>query len=335
MAAFNVSLPNVLAELDETFPQNIQQGDYTAEATALQAQLSRQTARFMPIEGGGRNKKLLSTVVYWQKQCDIEVTDCSDECVVSTNEVTDDSETYTLDGCKQVDFKESWKRYRTAPHQLESSIAQTLGRNLNKMDEYLSGQFILFLEASKGTHEYAAMPYGSNNAGDWEIAANDWTDNLVPHLRLSARFARFPQFYLLDGLNLLTTVEKARYYGANDNGRGENSLWQSLNYVFDPIKMVELAADKTYLVNPGSVALLTGNWWDSVPVTHAGDHRMFTVASRNLPGVSYDVHEIQACSSNDFVTSWQIRANYKFVLNPEGCTADRTGVLSFKKIAGI
>lgn len=335
MAAFNVSLPNVLVELDNAFPVNIQQNDYAAEATALAAQLRRQTANFQLIEGAGRDKKKRTVRVYWEKMCDLAVEDVSDECAVSSNESTDDSEDYVIDAQKQISFKETWTRFRVAPHQFEMSVAKKLGWALNQLDEWLSGQFIAFLEASKGAHEYTDMPYGSNNSNDWEIPSNDWTDNLVPHFRLAARFSRFQEFYLLDGLNLNTTVEKARYYGQNDNGRGENSLWSSLNYVFDPIKMVEVAPAKTYLVNPNAVAFIAANYWDSVPVEFAGNHRVYTVPSRNLPGVAYDVHEVETCSSGEFTTSWKIRANYKFALNPEGCTADRTGVLSFKKITGI
>jgi hypothetical protein len=335
MAAFNVSLPNVFAALDEVMPGNIQTNDYQGEATALAAHLARQTARVNFIEGAGINKKTRTFTVYWEDLCDLTTTTVTDECTASSNETTDDSTTYALDGSREINFKESWKRFRTAPHDLEMSIAKKLGAALNTMDEYLSGQFITFLAASKGAHEYTAMPYGAANGLDWEINESQWTDDLVPHLRLAARFAKFPSFYLLDGLNLLTTVEKGRFYGQNDNGRGENALWNSLNYVWDPLKMSEVAPSLTFMVNPGSVAFVSGNYWDPVPVTFGGDHRMFTVASPNLPGVSYDVHELQTCSSDDFVTSWKIRANYKLLLNPEGCTADRTGVLSFKKVAGI
>lgn len=334
MAAFNVSLPNVLAALDAAMPGNIQQNQHAPEATALAAHLTRQTANIQFIQGAGQDKKLRTFTVHWEDVCNLDTEAVSDECAVSSNETTDDSTTYSLDGSRQVSFKESWKRFRAAPHDLEMSVAKKLQKGLSEMDEYLSGQFIAFLSANKGAHEYT-LPVGADNAGDWEINASDWTDSLVPHLRLSARFSRFASLYLLDGLNLVTTVEKARYYGANDNGRGENALWNSLNYIFDPIKMNEVAPNMTYLVNPGSVALATGNYWDAVPQEFGGSHRMFTVASPSLPGVSYDVHEIETCTSNDFVTSWQIRANYKLLINPEGCTANRTGILSFKKIAGI
>ena len=333
MANFTVSIPNVLAALDQAMPGNIQTGDYTGEATALAGHLQRQTATIQNIQGEGLNKKNLTVELYWEKMCDITVLDeCTDECTVSANESTDDSTTVALDQCAEASFKVSWKRFRSAPHELTMSVAKNLSARLNYLDEFLSGQFITFLGLNQGDHEYQ-LPVGSVTGTNWGVPAASWTDSLVPQLRLAARFARFPSFYVLDGLNLYPIIEKARFYGANDDGRGENALWSSLNYIFDPVKMVELAANKTYVVNPGSVAFLSGNYWDAIPREFAGNHRMFTVPSPNLPGVFYDVHEVETCSGDDFVTSWKIRANWKLVLNPEGCTADRTGILSFLKTA--
>lgn len=340
MANFTVSLPNVLAQLDQAMPGNIQQGDYNGEATALAAHLQRQTANIQPIQGQALNKKNLTVELYWEKMCDIATTAVTDECTSSENESTDDSQTVALDQGRETSFKVSWKRFRTAPHDLETSIARNLTARLQNLDEWLSGQFITFLNTNVGEGEYT-IPQATLNAGVYEINESDWTDSLVPQIRLAARFSRFPGFYVLDGLNLYATIEKARFYGANDDGRGANALWSSLNYVFDPVKMVEVAPDSTFIVNPGSVAFLSGNYWDAIPREFAGNHRMFTVPSPNLPGVLYDVHEQETCSGDDFVTSWKIRANYKLLLNPLGCNdgtggkKERTGILGLKKIAGI
>lgn len=332
MAAFNVSLPNVMAELNEKFPMNIQSADYNAYSTSVAEHRRRQTANFEFIEGAGRDKKKRTVRVYWKKMCTITPADCTDECAVSTNEITDDSEDYTISGCKMVNFKESWKRLRTAPHRLEENVAFALNAHLNALDTWLNGQFIAFVEANKGAHEYTQLPYGSDNSGDWEIPAIDWKDDLAIQFALAAQWARFPEFYMLSGLNLYSEITKARAYAANGEGKGENNLWGTLPVVFDPLKIEELAAGKTYMINPSSLALITDNWWDAVPIEHAGNHRMFTLPSRTIPGVSYDIHNTETCSSDDFVSSWQIRVNYEFVLNPEGCTANRTGILAFKKV---
>lgn len=339
MAAFNVSLPNVLAALDEVMPGNIHAGDNPADVASLVGQLTRQTARFNFIEGTGFGKKKRQFLVHWTKHCAPTVGSVTDECDLATEMSTDDSTTYTLEAPKEVGFLEDQggpqDRYRTAPHDRAMEIAKQIVRHLNAMDTYMAEQYIAFLVANKGEHEFTEATIGSANGLDWEVAANMWTDGLALEMSLAAQIARFPQVYILDGLNLYNIIRKAGFYGANDNGRGEAAIWDSMTYVSDPLKMRTAAPDTTFVINPGSIALVTDNWYDPVPQQPAPGHTVFTLPSRNLPGVSYDVTRIDACSDNGYVTSWKFRVNYKFVINPEGCKADRTGILSYKKIAGI
>jgi hypothetical protein len=222
------------------------------------------------------------------------------------------------------------KQFRTVPHQWDQTIALELAANMKAMDEYLNAQFIAFLEANKGNHEYN-LPVGTNDSQDWTIAAASWNVDLIPQLQLAARFARFSRPYLLDGNNLWASVYKAGFYSQNADGKGENLLFNTFPYVFDPITMAAVAPNKTYLVNGSAVALVTGNYWGDTREEMAPGHFVYRIGSRNLPGIFYDVHEIQACASNDFVTSWQLRANFEFILNPKGCTATRTGILAFEK----
>jgi hypothetical protein len=204
---------------------------------------------------------------------------------------------------------------------------------MKALDEYLTTQYIAFLEANKGDHEYS-LSVGSDNAGDWEIPAADWNVDLIPEFMLAAQLADFQIPYMLDGTNFWTQIAKARAFSANSDGKGENNLFGEFQFVQDPFNMVSAAPNKTYMVNASAVAFVSGNFWSQAPTEFAGTHRMWKVQSKNLPGIWYDVHEIEACSSNDFVTSWKIRVNGAFVLNPLGCEEGRTGILAFEKLAG-
>jgi len=205
---------------------------------------------------------------------------------------------------------------------------------MKALDEYFTQQYIAFLEANKGTHVYE-LPVGSNNAEDWEVAATDWNVNLIPEFMLAANLGKFTNPYLLDGTNFYTQMIVAGANQANLDGKGDSNLFGQFNVVSDPQNMIAAAPNKTYLVDPSAVAFLTGNYWGTVPEMRAGVHRMWKQPSMNLPGVYYDVHEIEACSSNDFVTSWKIQLNGAFVLNPLGCTETNTGILSFERLPGI
>lgn len=334
MAAFNLSLSKLQVSIEDAWNGAIQRGDYMAKVAALTGQLTRQTANIQPIRGTGTNAKKLTTTIYWPTVCTNTVSDCSDECIVSSSEASDASQDIALSLCKSVDFKESYKRFRTSPLPFEQVVATQFLAKMKALDEALCTAYITFVEASKGSHEYTGIPGGTVSSNDYEINENQWNVDLIPHFMLSAEFSRFTNPFILDGLNFYTQSVRASANQPNGEGKGDASLFSAMPIVSDPINMSTTAANKTYLVNPSAIALVTGNFWSDRPETFAGDHRVWRQASRNLPGVYYDVHEIQACSSDDFVVSYRISANYGFFLNPVGCTSTRKGVLSFEKVAG-
>lgn len=332
--AFSVSLPTVLAALDQAWMDPIQKADLIAEVTALRAQLARQTAKVEPIiSGSGRDAKRITKKIYWVDSCELTPEDCSDECVATSADSDDSEQDVTISGCKQLEFAVSMKQFRTVPHDMDQYVALRLANVLKNLDEWLNRQFITFLEANKGDHEYD-LPIGTNDSEDWTIPDVDWNVDLIPQLQLAARFSRFGRPYLLDGTNLWAAAYKANIFQGNDNGKGDALMYNQFPFVFDPLTMATVAPNKTYMVNSSAVALITGNYWDAVRREMAPGHFVYTVGSRNLPGVAYDVHEITACASNDFVTSWQVRINYQYVLNPKGCNTERTGILAFEKGTG-
>lgn len=334
MAAFNVSLAKVQISIDEAWDSAIQRSDYRAKTAAVVGQLTRQSARIAPIRGSGANAKKITTTIYWPEICTNTVSNCSDECVVSSSEATDNQKDVVLSLCKSVDFKESFKRFRVSPLDFEQVIATQFLVKMKALDEALNQAYIAFVEASKGTHEYN-LSVGADNAGDWEIDAIDWGVDLIPEFMLSAEFSRFSNPFVLDGLNFWTQSVRASANQPNDNGKGDAALFAEFPFVFDPVNMSSVAANKTYLVDGGAIALVTGNFWDTTPVSPVASHRLWKQPSRNLPGVFYDVHEITTCTSDDFVVSYRISANYGFFLNPLGCTAGRKGVLAYEKLPGV
>lgn len=337
--AFTVSLPEIYRGMDVAWNDAIKQQDYVAQADAARVCLQNQTARLEPgemISGTGQNAKKRTVRVYWLNACAITDGTATDECDVASVELTDDSETYAITSSREASFKVSWKDQRTRPHNLNEMVATGLLTASKKLDEYLSHQFLAFLAANNGAHE-VTYGVGAAGAGDvWEIDAPDWNVDLMMEFALGARFSRFPTAYALHGLNLWRERFKAGQYAANDDGRGENNLFNILPMYWDPIGFQEASVgDMSFVVNRSSVALATANFYDMAPIEFAGNHRMYKIASRNLPGVSYDVHEIETCTSNDMVVSYKLVANFDFFLNPTGCTSTRTGILQFSKVAGL
>ena len=146
--------------------------------------------------------------------------------------------------------------------------------------------------------------------------------------------AEFSNPYILDGTNFWTLKAQGGLFQQNLDGNGIANLFNDpFMWVQDPRGLNAAAPGKTYMVNPSAVAFVSGNFWATTPENFAGTHRMYKIASRNLPGVWYDIHELESCTSNDFVTSWKIRVNGAFLLNPLNCEKEnRTGILAFEKV---
>ena len=340
MAAFNVSLPKLQIAIDRAWRDPIRNAQFVAHVDALRTQLERQTIT-MPnnITGSGKNAKQLTTTIYWLESCTNDTTSCSDECVVATGEATDNSQDVTLSCLREAGFKEGYKRQRVSPHSLEETIAFQMMLKMKALDEYLNSQYIAFLEANKGEHQYE-LPIGADNGGDWEIPASDWAaygPALMGELQLAANLSQFTNPYMLDGQNFWIQRFIAQQNAANADGKGDNNLFNSMQWaVSDPIGMNNAGVgSKTYMINASAAAFVSGNFWDSVPKQMAGNHRVYKVASKNLPGIYYDVHEIEDCVSDDFILSIKMKAYGSFELNPLGCDTDVTGILAFEKVAGI
>lgn len=334
MAAFNVSLPKLQMSIDMAWNDAIQRAQYMAKVDGLRAQLQRQTAQIGPyVTGSGKDAKKLTRTIYWPEICTNTVASCTDECLVATGEATDNSKDIAVTTCQEVGFVESFKRFRVSPLKYEDVIAKQFLLKMKALDEKLAKDYITFLEAHKGEHQ-ATLTVGSNNSNDWEIPSVDWSADLIPQFIMDAELSRFSNPFLLDGANFYTQLISARANQANADGKGTQNLFNQFDFVQDLVNVEAIAPGKTYMVNPGAVAFLSANYWDTVPTPWAGVHRMWKMQSMNLPGVYYDVHEMETCTSDDFTVSYKIKAYADFFLNPLGCDTDITGILAFEKLAG-
>jgi hypothetical protein len=327
--AFTVSLADVLIQADQVWGNPIKNRDKVAKVEAAKAIMDRQNAEIKLIQ----DEKDLTVKVYWQNACFTDEA-CSDECSPATNTATDATETYVLDGCRQASFKIDEKDLRGRPHTIESVYAENLLANMRALDVYLAKQGIAFLEANKGDHEYTSIPGASIVTDDYEIPEANWNNQIFSYLAAAAEISQFNAPFLLDGDNLWHFWFNAKMNQGNGEGKGDFAKSNFFDAYFDLPNMLATAPGKTYLINGGAVALATGNYWGDAPMERAGNHRVYRKQSMNLPGIYYDVHEIETCTSGSFSISVQLKVYFKYLLNPKGCEAGRTGILSFEKVAG-
>lgn len=321
--------------MEDTWGDPIKQGDYIAKVAALQGHLQRQTARIeSPIVGSGGEAKLITRKIYWTNECTLAVGNTTDECAAASNTADDASIDVTISNNKEVPFAVSMKQFRSKQVEMQDVIANNMLVSMKLLDEYLNAQYVLALEANKGTHEYS-LPFGALNGSNWQIENTNWNEDIMPQFMLSAEFSRFVRPYVVSGVNSFADYQRSLKMAGNLNVAGIQNMYDTYNWVFDPITVEANAPNKSYLVNASALALVTGNYWSAVPTAITADHTVFSVPSRNLPGISYDIHQYRTCTSDDFVFSYKIRVNWSYILNPKGCTATRTGILAFERLVGI
>ena len=136
---------------------------------------------------------------------------------------------------------------------------------------------------------------------------------------------------MLSGHNLYQQDFLARMKAGNADGAGANNLFSAMNVIFDLFNRDStLGAKKTFLIERSAYAFHSKTYFSSVPETLIGAGlTRWTMPSKNLPGVNYDVTYTTECVGNDIVFHWSLQWYGGFFQNPLPCNGLNTGILSF------
>ena len=333
MAAGDFSASNLVdvqIKADKIWMDNMAKTDYIANVEAFKAIKENQSANVTVLETG----KDLKATISWIQDCDIEVTTCTDDCTIDGPELSTESKDLEIRQCVKTSFKVEAKGFRTNLYDMEEVVAKGMLKSSKVLDEEITKRGIAFLNSSAGVNVYAG-PLGTLSSGDTQIAAVNWSTQLLPYLRMVATKNRFNNPFMLSGENYYFTDNEAVYNKENSDGKGDyvrNSLLKRYYDLFN-IEAVNDPDMVTYLINRGAIAFASKNYDPANPysIMNPGQQR-YSIESRNLPGVRYDVIYTTKCISNKIYHVWDFRGYIEFFLNPTGCVADRTGVLRFLKV---
>lgn len=326
-------LAQAIITADKMWADDMVNADYKANTGVYDAIKAEQNAKLELVQDGEKDRDVKIT---WINACGSEVEDADDDCKIGGDEAHSDSKTYALGQNKKYGFTVDEKVWRTNNHNMAEAVAVNLLRADKILSEYICRGMVAKIEAFKGVNQVNNGIGSVNGAtGNTDIAASDWNENLFAYLYRIAIQNEFSNPFLLSGTNLFEDRFLALQNAANGEGKGTSKLFQSIRSYFDlfnidPVSSPEL---KTYLINRGSMAFASKVYYGKQPVTYVGaGQQRYSIASRNLAGLEFDVVYTNRCTNNTMKHDWTIYAKYDVFKNPTGCNGERTGVIAFNKV---
>jgi hypothetical protein len=145
---------------------------------------------------------------------------------------------------------------------------------------------------------------------------------------------QFSNPYLITGTNLFQLVYNRQAEYANADGKGnvnKMGLLQNRIY-FDPFNVESAAAGHTFMLHKNAAAFIGKAWYPeggANAVELMPGQMAYSLPSRNLPGVVYDIFTQRTCVSNEYYTAFKVQLHGLFALNPTPCSDTNTGILQF------
>lgn len=310
--------------------------DYNPRVDAVKAILDNQTAKLEQITNEQEKDKTIK--ITWVNACDIELEDCDDKCEMQDGtELSSNCKTYAPTLCKTAKFMVGEEELRTNTLSPDEVVAKGLLKSLKEMDEYWAKQIALFLDLHKGHNNYAGIgDIVGSGVGVEETYINPalWNAALMGEFVLSAEVNRFNSPFLVSGSNLRKEYWNAQMNAANADGKGNLNMFDEMPMYFDVTNLDgQLSPDKmTFLLNKGAVAV-GARWRESTtPKQYIGQNSQirYSVASKVLPGFSYDVHYDTICKNGGMFHRFNLFLEGGIYLNPAGCNENETGIIGYK-----
>lgn len=323
-------LTDVMIEADRAWEDPIKNADLKANADSAKAVLENQMVRMVELQN--KNKKYI-VGLEWLTDCEGTTTSCTDDCTIDGSDATPECKEYEVTCLQESTFKVADRVYRERTIENTQSIAFLLEKRKKLLDEYIASYILTALSANAGTNVFTGAP-GTVAAAVTTIPAASWNDNIWSYFAKVALMNDFNNPYAISGYNLFDLVYNRMAEFANADGKGNvNKMGDLRNRVyFDPKNVETIASGSTFLLHKTAAAFISKSWYPqgaANAVELLADQKAWSDASRNLPGVTYDIMAKRTCVGNEFYTAYKVQAHGVFALNPTPCTATKTGILEF------
>ena len=295
-----------------------------------------------------RAKKNYDVEISWMNACStFDIEDVS--CAIGGDELSTNVEEYVLNQRFVKGFTVRDDVFRNNQYETQEAIA----KGFLRIDQQLANDFAQYLVARlnvfSGVTAVPDIAPGITTVGTTTtIQPALWIPSIMAYFARTKLLNRFTNPGLISGNNMWETLFIADANKANADGKGDFILWNGLNWGFDLVNIdtVNTPDYLTYMVSNGAIAIANKTWNPDSPYRSMSDIR-YTMPSRFMEGIRYDVYYTNNCieeGSSELVADhnssvannrdalahhWKVVLTADAFLNPEGCTADNTGVLRF------
>lgn len=335
MAITNSVQPQTLVKASTAWPDSMIEADFMPEygvMTAIKAEDTSRIQMLAPLPDQA------DASIIWLNQCDLTTDTCVDNvCTFDGPSVSSFVQSLTIDQCVQTEFSEAIDRWRDNIYGLGDAEAINLNKVMKSQLEYVSQYAVGVINANTGTNEH--IPFGSTWTGTdpVTIPAAAFNTGIYGQLLRNARKNRLDNPYLLTGEALAHMNYLAQTNGGNGEGAGDALRARSMRIYEDLFNIDEVndPALMFYMINRGALAFASRGYFPRTAETLDGNYSRFSIPNRWFPDLIHDVERVVSCTTGTWSVNYRVKARYKVLVNPTGCTAGRTGILSYLVEAGV
>lgn len=322
-----------ISRADKMWSDDMMQAEFKANTGVYDAVKAEQNANVRILEEPSKDRDVK---IHWINACGGKVEDNDGLCEIGGDELSSDSKEYGLKFDKKFSFNVDEYKFRTNDYSMEEVVAKGFMRADKMLSEQICKSMVARIESFKGTNVVNDGTGSVNTvSGNTDIQAADWNERLFAYLHRVAIQNEFSNGFLLSGTNMYEDRFLALSNVGNGEGKGAAKLYQSMRTYFDLFNIdPQLSPElKTYLINRGSLAFASKSIYGAVPKTYIGaGHQHYSIASRNLAGVRFDVKYTNACKEKTMMHKFTVNVKYDLFLNYTGCNEERTGVIALNKV---
>ena len=274
-------------------------------------------------------RKDVAVEVIWENFCDIHDEICADDCVVGGHKTSTNAQEYDLTYCYEVNFSMDERDF--IDNEFDMNVAKAFLKADKELTEGFAAYCVAQVESFLGVNVLTSGK-GTVAGTNTSIPAAYWTPALVAYFNRVSIMNQLTNPIFLSGSNLYEQYFVSQAMALNADGKGDFKLWSGLQPYFDLFNIdTVLTPDlKSYLISMGSVAMANKYYNPTSPVT-GFDMIKYTMPSRFLPGMTFDVFYNNECTTNKslWTHNYTVKLKADLFLNPTGCSGTNTGILGF------